>query len=139
MSREAIISVRSIQNNDEKECIEVVSPGSFSKENDEYVVTYEETELSGLGDTLTTFRIGSNYFNMIRQGDINTTMEFKNGKRASILYNTPHGGMCLRIMTNRVKINMNDDGGKINVDYDVIIAKDQIINTKLEAIVKVKA
>ena len=82
MSRDAVISVCSIQNNDEKERIEIVSPGSFFKENDEFVATYQETELSGLGDTLTTLRIGKNYFNMIRTGDINTTMEFKNGKRA---------------------------------------------------------
>lgn len=138
MSKEAVISVCSIQDNDEKERIEIVSPGMFFKENDEYVATYEETEISGLGDTQTTFRIGHNYFNMIRQGDINTSMEFKNGKRASILYNTPHGGMCIRIKTNKIKIDMSENGGKINVDYDVIVAKDQIINTKLEAIIKVK-
>lgn len=138
MSKSAVISVCSIQNNDEKDSIEIVSPGTFCKENDEYVATYQETELSGLGDTLTTFRIGANYFNMIRTGDINTTMEFKNGKRAAILYNTPHGGLSIRIKTNKVKIDMNENGGKINVDYDVIVDKNDIINTKLEATIKVK-
>ncbi len=138
MSKDAIISICSIQNNDEKERIEIVSPGTFFKENDEFVATYQETELSGLGDTLTTFRIGHNYFNMIRTGDINTTMEFKNGKRASILYNTPHGSLCIRVKTNKIKIDINEDGGKVNVDYDVIVAKNEIINTKLEAIIKVK-
>lgn len=138
MSKDAIISICSIQNNDEKERIEIVSPGTFFKENDEFVATYQETELSGLGDTLTTFRIGHNYFNMIRTGDINTTMEFKNGKRASILYNTPHGGLCIRIKTNKIKIDINEGGGKVNVDYDVIVAKNEIINTKLEATIKVK-
>ena len=93
MDKDAIIRVSSIQNNDEDECIEIVSPGSFFKEDDEYVATYEETELSGLGDTLTTFRIGENYFNLIREGDVNTNMEFKNGSSSSILYNTPHGGI----------------------------------------------
>lgn len=138
MSKDAVISLCSIQNNDEKDRIEIVTPGSFFKENDEFVATYQETEISGLGNTLTTFRIGSNYFNMIRTGDINTTMEFKNGKRASILYNTPHGGLCIKIKTNKIKIDISDDGGKINVDYDVIVAKDEIINTKLEATIKVK-
>lgn len=138
MSRDAVISVCSIQNNDEKERIEIVSPGSFFKENDEFVATYQETELSGLGDTLTTLRIGKNYFNMIRTGDINTTMEFKNGKRASILYNTPHGGLCIKMKTNKIKVDINEEGGKVNVDYDVIVAKNEIINTKLEATIKVK-
>ncbi|MEW8994745.1 DUF1934 domain-containing protein [Clostridium sp.] len=138
MDKDAVIRVSSIQNNDEDECIEIVSPGSFLKEEDEYVVTYEETELSGLGDTLTTFRIGKNYFNLIREGDVNTNMEFKNGSSSSILYNTPHGGLSIRIKTNDVNIDMNEAGGKVKVDYDVIIAKDQIINTKLVATINVK-
>jgi uncharacterized beta-barrel protein YwiB (DUF1934 family) len=138
MDKDAIIRVSSIQNDDEDECIEIVSPGSFFKEDDEYVATYEETELSGLGDTLTTFRIGENYFNLIREGDVNTNMEFKNGSSSSILYNTPHGGLSIKIKTNDVNIDMNEAGGKVKVDYDVIIAKDQIINTKLVATINVK-
>ncbi len=138
MDKDAIIRVSSIQNNDEDECIEIVSPGSFFKEDDEYVATYEETELSGLGDTLTTFRIGENYFNLIREGDVNTNMEFKNGSSSSILYNTPHGGLSIKIKTNDVYIDINEAGGKVKVDYDVIIAKDQIINTKLVATINVK-
>ncbi|HAR87017.1 MULTISPECIES: DUF1934 domain-containing protein [unclassified Clostridium] len=138
MDKDAIIRVSSIQNNDEDECIEIVSPGSFFKEDDEYVATYEETELSGLGDTLTTFRIGENYFNLIREGDVNTNMEFKNGSSSSILYNTPHGGLSIKIKTNDVNIDINEAGGKVKVDYDVIIAKDQIINTKLVATINVK-
>lgn len=138
MDKDAIIRVSSIQNNDEDECIEIVSPGSFFKEDDEYVATYEETELSGLGDTLTTFKIGENYFNLIREGDVNTNMEFKNGSSSSILYNTPHGGLSIKIKTNDVNIDINEAGGKVKVDYDVIIAKDQIINTKLVATINVK-
>lgn len=138
MDKDAIIRISSIQNNDEDECIEIVSPGSFFKEDDEYVATYEETELSGLGDTLTTFRIGENYFNLIREGDVNTNMEFKNGSSSSILYNTPHGGLSIKIKTNDVNIDINEAGGKVKVDYDVIIAKDQIINTKLVATINVK-
>jgi len=138
MDKDAIIRVSSIQNNDEDECIEIVSPGSFFKEDDEYVATYEETELSGLGDTLTTFRIGENYFNLIREGDVNTNMEFKNGSSSSILYNTPHGGLSIKIKTNDVNIDINEAGGKVKVDYDVIIAKDQIINTKLVATIDVR-
>ncbi len=138
MDKDAIIRVSSIQNNDEDDCIEIVSPGSFFKEDNEYVATYEETELSGLGDTLTTFRIGENYFNLIREGDVNTNMEFKNGSSSSILYNTPHGGLSIKIKTNDVNIDINEAGGKVKVDYDVIIAKDQIINTKLVATINVK-
>lgn len=138
MKKDAVIRVSSIQNNDENERIEIVSPGCFFKEEDEYIVNYEETEISGMGDTLTTFRIGENYFNLIREGDMNSNMEFRHGGSTSIMYNTPHGGISIRIKTNNVNIDVNENGGKINVDYDIIIAVDQVINTKLTAIISVK-
>ncbi len=138
MEKDAVIRVSSMQNNDEEERIEIVSPGLFLKEDNEYVATYEETELSGMGDTVTTLRIGKDSFNLIREGDVNTNMEFKDGSSSSILYNTPHGGIAIRIKTNKVNIDINDNGGKIDADYDVIIAADHIINTKLEAVIDVK-
>lgn len=138
MDREAIIRVSSIQNNDEEERIEIVSKGTFYKEEDEFIATYEETELSGLGDTLTTFRIGENYFSLIREGDTNTSMYFKNGSSSSIIYNTPHGGLSLKVKTNKVDIDIHENGGNIKVDYDVIIAREAAINTKLVATINVK-
>lgn len=138
MDREAIIRVSSIQNDDEEERIEIVSKGTFYKEKDEFVATYEETELSGLGDTLTTFRIGENYFSLIREGDTNTSMYFKNGSSSSIIYNTPHGGLSLKVKTNKVDINIHENGGNVKVDYDVIIAREAAINTKLVATINVK-
>ena len=138
MDRDAIIRISSIQNNDENEQIEVVSKGSFFKENDEYVATYEETEISGLGDTLTTFRVGKNYLSLIREGDTNTSMYFENGSSSSILYNTPYGGISLKVRTNKVDIEMNDGGGNIKVDYDVIVDREQTIHTKLVATIDVK-
>lgn len=138
MDRDAIIRVSSIQNNDEEESIEIVSKGTFFKDNDEFVAKYDETELSGLGDTSTTFRIGENYFSLIREGDTNTSMYFKNGKSNSIVYNTPHGGLSLKVKTNKVDIDIDEKGGNVKVDYDIIIAREQIINTKLVATIDVK-
>lgn len=138
VDREAIIRVSSIQNDDEEERIEIVSKGTFYKEKDEFVATYEETELSGLGDTLTTFRIGENYFSLIREGDTNTSMYFKNGSSSSIIYNTPHGGLSLKVKTNKVDIDIHENGGNVKVDYDVIIAREAAINTKLVATINVK-
>ena len=40
------------------ELIEVVTPGSLKKENDEIVAMYKETEISGMSGTDTKLRIG---------------------------------------------------------------------------------
>lgn len=138
MDKYAIIRVSSMQNNDKDQAIEIVSRGTFDKEENEFVAKYEETELSGLGNTMTTFKIGEDYFSLIREGDTNTSMYFKNGSSSSILYNTPHGGISMKVKTNKVDIDLNDNGGNIKVDYDIIIAGEQAINTKLEAVIDVK-
>ncbi len=138
MDKYAIIRVSSMQNNDKDQAIEIVSRGTFDKEENEFVAKYEETELSGLGNTMTTFKIGEDYFSLIREGDTNTSMYFKNGSSSSILYNTPHGGISMKVKTNKVDIALNDNGGNIKVDYDIIIAGEQAINTKLEAVIDVK-
>ena len=65
-------------------------------------------------------------------------MYFKNGSSSSIIYNTPHGGLSLKVKTNKVDIDIHENGGNIKVDYDVIIAREAAINTKLVATINVK-
>jgi uncharacterized beta-barrel protein YwiB (DUF1934 family) len=138
MENNAVIKVVSIQNHDDEERIEVVSSGLFYKEEDIYIAQYEETELSGLGDTLTTFEIGKDYFNLIREGDVNAHMEFKRGHNTSILYNTPHGGLALQVRTKSIKIKVDDKGGVVEVNYDIIVDGQDTINTNLIANINVK-
>lgn len=138
MKNNAVIKVVSIQNYEEDEKIEVVSIGTFCKEEGMFVATYEETELSGMGDTTTTFKIGKHYFNLIREGEINTVMEFKRGHSTSILYNTPQGGLALQVKTRSLKIDINDLGGTVDLEYDIFVDGKQSINTKLMATIDVK-
>ncbi len=138
MNNNAVITVVSVQNNDNEDKIEVVSPGIFYKEEDIYKVEYEETELSGLGDTVTTYEIGKNHFNLIREGEINARMEFKKGHVTTILYNTPHGALTLQVRTKTLKINVNDFGGDVDISYDVLVDGQESISTKLQANIVVK-
>ncbi len=137
MKNNAVVELGSVQNDQQEEKIELVSPGLFYKEDDLYKLKYQETELSGLGDTLTTFEIGRDYFNLVRTGEVNTTMEFKKGGSTTIIYNTPQGSMSLHIRTKDVNINIDDNGGKVYVNYDILVSKNDIINTKLTANIKV--
>ena len=57
MSKKAIISICSTQDIGEKEKIEVVTVGEFSINGDEFIATYDETEISGMEGTKTTLTI----------------------------------------------------------------------------------
>lgn len=138
MKNNAIIKVVSIQNSEEDEKIEVVSLGDYYKEEDVFVATYKETELSGMGNTTTTFKIGKDFFYLIREGEINTVMEFKRGHSTSILYSTPQGGLALQVKTRNIKIQADDLGGNVDLEYDIFIDGQHSINTKLIANIEVK-
>jgi len=138
MKKNAIISVVSRQSDseDEDDIIEVVTPGKFYKENNSYYAIYEETEISGMKGTTTTLKIDEERFTLIRTGTTNTEMKFKKHDRDLTLYNTPHGGLDLIVDTKDLKMNINNNGGDVFIDYDMIIGNQQTLSTTLQINIK---
>jgi len=138
MKKNAIISVVSKQSDseDDGESIEVVTPGKFYKEDNCYYAVYEETEISGMEGTTTTLKIDAEKFTLIRTGTTNTEMNFKKYVRDLTLYNTPHGALDLTVDTKELKMNVDNNGGDVFIDYDMIIGKQQILSTTLQINIK---
>jgi uncharacterized beta-barrel protein YwiB (DUF1934 family) len=138
MKKNAIISVvsRQTDSEDENDIIEVVTPGKFYKEDNSYYAVYEETEISGMKGTTTTLKIDEERFTLIRTGTTNTEMKFKKDSRDLTLYNTPHGGLDLTVDTKELKMNINNHGGDVFIDYDMIIGNQQTLSTILEINIK---
>lgn len=119
--RKAIISLWSQNSNDKDDVIEVVTPGEFYKEDDYYLATYEETELSGMKGTKTTFKIYPEKFSLIREGTTSTEMKFEKNKQEFVLYSTPHGILEMKIDTKKINVDVDDNGGEVNINYDMNI------------------
>jgi len=138
MKKNAIISVVSKQSDseDDGESIEVVTPGKFYKEDNCYYAVYEETEISGMAGTTTTLKIDTEKFTLIRTGTTNTEMNFKKYVRDLTLYNTPHGALDLMVDTKELKMNVDNNGGDVFIDYDMIIGNQQILSTTLKINIK---
>lgn len=132
----AVITIVSVQDEDEE--IEVVTAGKFYKEDGYYYAVYEETEASGMEGTVTTLKINDEGFSLMREGSITTTMNFKRNNEEDVLYSTPHGGLCLKLRTREVKTNVDENGGDINVEYDMIVGGQQHITTILRGNIKIK-
>lgn len=124
MIKEVLITVKSTQDNDEKNSIEVISVGKFFNIEGLYRVVYEETEISGMKGTTTHFKIYPEEKKMIlsRRGSTEAKMEFENRKKHVCLYETPYGVLEIAIKTNDLKIDINDDGGKIRIDYEMSVS-----------------
>lgn len=138
MKRNVIVSVSSIQSESKDDSVEIVTPGKFYKKEKDYYVSYDETKLSGMEGTTTTFKISldNDKFSLIRMGTTSTKMEFERDKEQIVLYNTPYGTLELKLETKNLNINVNEDGGDVLIDYTMLIGSDKPLQTTLKINIK---
>lgn len=136
MKKKAIISISSSQINDKEDAIEVVTPGEFYKRDDKYYAIYDETEISGMEGTTTTLKISPNKLLLERVGTTSASMEFQEKNEHITLYNTPYGVLELKINTNKVDVNVNEEGGEVFINYNMSISGQPSQNTELTIKIK---
>ncbi|MFL0245875.1 DUF1934 domain-containing protein [Candidatus Clostridium stratigraminis] len=136
MNKKAIITISSQQNNVEDSRIEVVSPGEFYKEKEAYCAEYNETEISGMEGTRTTLKVSPEKFTLLRVGTTNAEMNFEKDGNALTIYNTPYGVIEMKIETLDLKVNIDEFGGDILVNYNLIIGGEKPQSTILKVNIK---
>ncbi len=136
MKKKAVISLRSFNDLDTDDIIEVVTPGEFLIIEDGFKAIYEETEISGMSGTTTTLTILNDKLVLEREGNISAKMDFKKGETSVSLYNTPYGVLDLQIYTEDLNVDINENGGKITAEYSMELAGQPPIINKLAVNVK---
>ena len=136
MNKRALISISSRQKSQAEDVIEVQTPGSYYSEEDHYFAQYNETEVSGMEGTTTTLKIKPDKVLLIREGTTNAKMEFEKNSKYTTLYNTPYGALELIILTKELKVNVNDKGGDIYINYHMSVAGQVAQKTELSINIK---
>ncbi len=104
----------------EPEIIELQTEGSFDSDRAEcYILSYEESELTGLAGTKTTFYIYPDSMTLMRQGTVNTQMIFQDGQRYQTLYQTRLGALEISISTRSLHTRIEKDSGIIEISYAI--------------------
>ena len=137
MRKKAIITVVSKQTGSDDSAIEVVTPGEFYKEDDSYFAIYDETELSGMEGTKTTLKMSPNNFLLTRIGTTNAEMKFEKNTNDITIYDTPYGVLELKLETKDLKVELHDNGGDVEINYNLAIAGQKPQNTVLKVNIKV--
>lgn len=121
MKKNVVISLMGVQRYDETppDVIELVTQGQLHEEDGVLVLSYEESELTGLEGTRTTLRIEGERVVMLREGELNTQMIFEEGQRHLSLYETPYGTMSIGVRTWSLFVEMDGSGGELEMDYAV--------------------
>jgi len=119
--KDAIISITGVQNdpNGEKDAVELVTAGQYGFENGESRFTYEESDLTGLNGTRTTFTISPLGVVLRREGSLNSEMVFEQGRKSFFLYETPFGSATMGVDTRRIDTRLDEHGGDLELDYDI--------------------
>ena len=84
-------------------------------------LTYEETELTGMAGTTTTVRIRDGRVTLLRTGAVNSQMIFEEGKQHTSLYATMFGDMSIDIQTSRLRHNITERGGVMEIRYTIAV------------------
>lgn len=124
MEKDVIISIRGMQDMDGvgDDAIELVTEGHLSSSGgDEYLLSYAESELTGLGGTTTTLSIQDGRVTLVRSGEVNSQMIFEEGKRHLSLYETPYGALSVGVNTRRMDLRLGESGGELEIDYAIEI------------------
>ena len=119
MEKDVIISIKGTQKYDggEPGAVELVTAGRLAQDEAGYTLSYQESELTGLEGTTTTFRIAPDRITLRREGTLNSEMIFQEGQKHVSLYETPYGGLMLGVNTHRAKADLGTAGGRLSIRY----------------------
>ena len=99
--------------------IELTTEAIWERTGDEITLTYEESLLTGLGDTTTVFRISPGMIVLERTGAVEAAMVFVEGQSSESFYRIEDGALLLRIYAQKMQIHLEDCSGWFDLRYGI--------------------
>lgn len=119
-----LISIRSNAHREEvveDETIAMIVSGQMELDEDRAVIRYQETLDETLPTQSVTVTIQDDTITMDRGGEYATNMVFRMGCRYEGQYHTPVGVMDLAVFCNRLDYDIGEDGGDLQLSYQLDI------------------
>lgn len=118
-----LLSIRGEQYYDDSDAdsMELVTEGDMALTEDGMVLSYRETELTGMEGTTTTFEVKGPQVILTRSGAVNSQMIFEEGRRHTSLYETPFGELTVDIQTSLLKHTLSQRGGVMEIKYSIAV------------------
>ena len=123
MKTAVVLSIRGRQSYDgqEPDVIELVTDGFMEFRDGGWDISYQESDLTGMEGVTTTFRVEPGKVTLIRSGRLKSTMIFQQGVAYDTLYQMEFGALMMRIKASQVLFDLVEDGGFIDIVYDIEI------------------
>ena len=119
--KKVLISIKGLPvlSENEDEAFELMTDGEYSQKDDVSIFSYIENPFTGQDGLLTTFAVENDRIVLSRGDEMSSDMIFSENQKHHFLYNTPFGSVMMGIDTHSIKKNMDDNGGNIEIRYDI--------------------
>ena len=94
---------------------ELTTEGTLELTEEGLLLTYQETALTGMEGTTTTFEVSGPQVILRRVGSVNSQMVFEEGRQHTSLYETPYGELSVDIQTSALRHNLSERGGLLEL------------------------
>lgn len=117
--RPVMITMKSRQKTpDNAEETELVTLGSYAREDGILTLSYEDTDATGFAGSTTSVRVGEDdLVTILRTGTANSNLTLEFGKKHFCLYQTPYGSMTLGVQARRILLEEEENGGHVQLEY----------------------
>lgn len=118
-----LLSIRGEQYFDgiDPDATELMTEGALELTETGLLLSYQETELTGMEGTTTTFEVRGSQVILTRSGSVNSQMVFEEGRQHTSLYETPFGELTVDIQTSVLKHNLTERGGLMEIKYSIAV------------------
>jgi len=119
--KKVFISIKGLPvfSTNDDDAFELMTDGVYQRHNGVSTFTYAESMLTGQDGMLTTFDVEQDRVILKRGDGLSGDMIFSENQKQHFLYDTPFGSVMLGIDTHRITKNMSDDGGNLEIRYDI--------------------
>lgn len=119
-----LLTIRSEQHYEDMEpdSIELMTEGTLTATGEGGILlSYQESALTGLEGTTTTFEVRGPQVILSRTGSVNSQMVFEEGKQHTSLYETPFGELAIDVQTSRLRHSLTEQGGLMDLRYSISV------------------
>ena len=118
-----VLNVQGVQRyqDQEPEIIELTTEGTMERQKEVWVLSYEESDLTGLSGVTTAFRVGPRGVVLKRTGKLQNQMIFMEGRRHESLYQLDIGALMITVKATSVKSALSEQGGTVDIFYNIEI------------------
>ena len=118
-----LLSIRGEQDFDgvDPDATELMTEGTMELSEEGLTLRYHESALTGMEGTVTTFTVEDPRVTLTRSGSVNSQMIFEEGRQHTSLYETPFGELSVDIQTSRLRHNLTERGGVMEIRYSIAV------------------